>query len=303
MRVSLAASLLMLSGKSIAYFMTHSTAILSDALESLVHGFATGFAALSLWYAAQPADENHPYGHGRIAYFSAGFEGSLVMMASFSIMYSGISAFVTGVELDYIGYGLAITGVLALLNLFLGFSLIHVGKKHDELILVANGRHVLSDMWTSVAAITGLLLVLATGWSWLDPLTALVIGGYIMSEGFRLIRESYRGLMDEMDPAMARQINDILQAAVAEGRITSFHQLRCRQIHKDIWIEVHVLLPGDMRTDDAHDRVLTVERRLMDAFSEKRVHVLTHVEPENHEQAHPHGIGHAANDPLASIGE
>ncbi|MGB0714781.1 MAG: cation diffusion facilitator family transporter, partial [Phycisphaerae bacterium] len=174
MRISLAASALMLSGKSVAYFLTNSTAILSDALESIVHGFATGFAALSLWYAAQPADENHPYGHGRIAYFSAGFEGSLVMMASLSIMYSGVSAFIHGVELDRIGYGLGITGLLACINLVLGYSLIRVGKAHNELILIANGRHVLSDMWTSIAAIVGLVLVVVTGWTWLDPLTALL---------------------------------------------------------------------------------------------------------------------------------
>ncbi|MGB0716650.1 MAG: cation transporter dimerization domain-containing protein, partial [Phycisphaerae bacterium] len=124
-----------------------------------------------------------------------------------------------------------------------------------------------------------------------------------MSEGYGLIRESFRGLMDEMDPKQSRRINEILQEAVAEGRLSGFHQLRCRQIHKELWIEVHVLVPGELRTDEAHERVLKVEKRLIAAFPEERVQVLTHVEPENHELAHPAGDSHAAHDPLASIGE
>jgi cation diffusion facilitator family transporter len=297
MRISLAVSLLMLAGKSLAFFMTHSTAILSDALESLVHGFATGFAAVSLWYASQPADVNHPYGHGRIAYFSAGFEGSLVLAASLSIIITGVLALIQGSQLTSLGTGLAITGGLAAINLVLGFGLIRVGKAHNEIIIIANGRHVLSDMWTSVAAIIGVGLVILTGWSWLDPVTAIIIGVFIMMTALRLLRESFAGLMDEVDPAISAKLTQVLRTAKDEERISGFHQLHCRRINKELWIDVHILVPGELRTDDAHTRVLIVEKRLVDAFPQDAVHVITHVEPDDHDLAHPEGHP-STGDPL-----
>ena len=153
----------MLAGKWTAYAITGSTAILADAAESIVHLAATSFAALSLWYSTRPADADHPYGHGKIAFFSAGFEGALILVASLAILWTAILSFVTGPQLANLGVGVVITAALGLINLGLGLLLIHVGKKHNALVLIANGQHVLSDMWTSLGVAGGVLLVWWTG--------------------------------------------------------------------------------------------------------------------------------------------
>ncbi len=297
MRVSLAASVVMLVGKLLAYYLTHSVALLSDAAESVVHGVATGLATSSLSFSAKPADANHPYGHGRIAYFSAGFEGALVLVASFAVIYSGISGLFHEPQLEHLGVGLAISGGLALINLALGWSLVHVGNKHNSLILIANGKHVFSDMWTTVAAISGLTLVMATGCIWLDPLVAILIGSYIMLTGASLIRKSFAGLMDELDSQTLKKLVGGLQGAVDRGHIVDFHQLRCRKINDQIWIDVHVLVPGNLSTTDAHDRVTQVETSLHELFPNTQVVVTSHIEPADHESAHPGGHD-GISDPL-----
>jgi cation diffusion facilitator family transporter len=289
MNVSLLASIAMLAGKMSAYLLTGSIAILSDALESVVHGVATGLAAFSLWYAARPADANHPYGHGRIAYFSAGFEGALVLTTSIVVIYSGIRALIYGPQLKNLGPGLLIAGSLALINLALGLALIRVGRKHHSLILVANGTHVLSDMWTTVAAIAGVGLVMLTGVTHLDPVTAVLLGLYIMYTGATLIRQSVSGLMDELDPATSNRIIEALNTSVRDGLIAKFHQLKWRRINDEIWIDTHLLVPGELTTIQAHTRASEVESRIRSRFPEDRVHVLSHVEPEDHESAHPGG--------------
>ena len=190
MGISLAVSLLMLAGKLTAYFLTGSAAILADASESVVHLAATGFAAYSLWYSMQPADDCHPYGHGRISFFSAGFEGALVFVASFAVIGSGLYELWRGPEVEKIGLGLAITICLAVINLALGITLVTVGRRNSSIVLVANGKHVLTDVYTTAAAIVGLALVLLTGRDILDPLSAILIGFLIMAGGFSLLRSA-----------------------------------------------------------------------------------------------------------------
>lgn len=287
--ISLLASVLMLVGKLSAYFLTHSAAIFSDAAESVVHGVATGFAAFSLWYAAHPPDERHPYGHGRIAYFSAGFEGALVVAAAITVVWNGVVGLIRGPELSHLGVGIAISGVLAAINLVLGLALVREGRKHNALILVANGQHVLSDMWTTVAAIIGIALVMLTGQEWLDPLAALIIGGWIMLSGFSLVRQSISGLMDAVDPALMAQLSDELRRHVERNFIAGFHQLRCRRLNDQLWVDVHVLVPGDMRASDAHMHATQVEESIRGSLPDYTVHITSHIEPDDHEAAHPDG--------------
>lgn len=289
MAVSLGASVLMLAGKLTAYFLTDSAAIFSDAAESVVHGVATGFAAFSLWLAARPPDTSHPYGHGRIAYLSAGFEGGLVLAASVAVIYSGIDAFLHERALRQLGVGLTICGALALVNLALGVSLVLVGKSHASIILIANGRHVLSDMWTTVAAILGVGLVLLTGEPWLDPLTALVIGLFILYSGMQIIRSSIRGLMDEASSELSAKLVGVLDRAVEERVISEYHQLRFRKVNDEIWVEVHVLVPGEFSVSEAHARVDRVENAIRHRFEGQPVRITSHVEPADHESAHPEG--------------
>lgn len=287
--VSLAASVVMLAGKLLAYFLTHSAAIFSDAAESVVHGAATGLAAYSVWYAARPADRCHPYGHGRIAYFSAGAEGALVFAASLAVLWSGVESLVHGQTLRNLGLGSGIAGGLALINLGLGLTLVRIGRKHNALILEANGKHVLSDMWTTVAALAGVGLVMLTGLTWLDPAAALLIGAYIMYSGVSLLRRSVSGLMDKVDPALAETLVASLRAQKQSGSIADFHEVRCRRLDDQIWVDLHVLVPGEVPMSDAHARVTRLETAVRASFPRDKVQITSHIEPADHEAAHPGG--------------
>jgi cation diffusion facilitator family transporter len=289
MIISLSASVLMLVGKVTAYVISHSAAIFSDAAESMVHGVATGLATFSLWYSSRPADAKHPYGHGRIAYFSAGFEGALVVLAGITVVYSSIRAWIEGRPLDHLGAAIGISAVLALINLFLGAALIRVGRRTNTLILVANGRHVLSDMWTTAASILGVSLVWVTGNLWLDPFVAICLGVYIFFTGAMLLRDSFIGLMDQIDPEITIRIVEVLQKGVDDGVISEFHQLRCRQLNDEIWAEVHLLVPGELAVSEGHARATRMEKAIRANWPQQDVYITSHVEPADHDAAHPGG--------------
>lgn len=297
MTVSLLAAVVMLAGKLTAYFVTHSAAIFADAAESVVHGTATLLAAFSLWYANQPADAAHPYGHGRIVYFSAGFEGALIATTALVVLWSGARGLFVEVEVSHLAFGMGISLVLAVINLVLGLALLRVGRRHNALVLVANGKHVLSDMLTTLAAMSGVGLVMLTGYRLFDPLAALLIGVLILVSGLRLLREAYAGLMDEVAPDVLDQLAGELQHQRDTGRIAGFHQLRCRHMNDQLWVDVHVLIPGDVPTREAHSRVTLMEEALHALPLKDELHVTSHIEPADHTAAHPEG--HSETDPRA----
>ena len=296
MGASLAVAVLMLVGKLVAFHISGSMAILSDAAESVVHIVATGIAGLSLWYSRQPASKQHPYGHGKIAFFSAGFEGALILSAALYIIFVSIQALIFGVELKNLGEGLAITAFLALVNLALGLFLVYVGKRSNALILVANGHHVLTDMWTSLGVLGGVGIVWLTDIVWLDPVVAMAAGLNILYVAGSLIRQSFRGLLDQADRASTEKLLACLNKAAEEGIIAGFHQLRHRHSNDVMWIEVHMLLPGDVTLREAHRCATKVEDRIEALFSDYKVHLTTHLEPMRHHMAHPDGHG-GINDP------
>ena len=289
MGISLAVAMLMLAGKLTAYYLTGSSAIMSDAVESVVHIIATGIAAFSLWFSHQSACERHPYGHGKIAYFSAGFEGALILTAAVFIMYTAIRALILGAELHDLHIGIALTGLLAATNLALGIFLITVGKRKNALILVSNGKHVLTDVWTSAGVVIGVTIVWLTGIPWLDPLVAFFVGANILYGAWSLMNRSFRGLLDEADPNLTNRLLACLQDNVTNGHLLGFHQLRHRQSNDVMWVEVHMLLSDDLATGEAHVKVTETEESVRSKFPEYNVYITSHVEPVHHEDAHPGG--------------
>lgn len=277
----------MLAGKLTAAAITGSAAIYSDAAESVIHLFATGFAAFSLWYASTPADESHPYGHGKIAYFASAVEGLLILVAALTILYTAIQDLVRGPSLDRLGTGLYILLGLTLVNLGLGAYLVHTGRKHNSLVLVSNGQHVLTDMWTSVGVIGGVALVWLTGIEWLDPVAAILVALNILWTAGQLLRRSVYGLMEKADPESTARIFNVLNEALENETIVNFHQVRYRRVSDEVWIEYHLLFPGKMSIEEAHARSHAVEDEIATLFPRAEVHVTAHLEPARHDEAHP----------------
>lgn len=289
MAASLVVSMLMLAGKVTAYLITGSAAIYSDALESVIHLLATGFAGFSLWYAVRPEDDGHPYGHGKIAYLSSGFEGGLILLAALAILYEAVRALVAGPELRQLDVGLLITAGLCLVNLVLGWTLVQVGRRTNSLVLQANGQHVLTDMWTSLGVLVGVFLVWMTDTRWLDPVVAILVALNILWTAFHLMKQAVAGLLEAVDPAETRLLVTQLEQARATGTIQDYHQLRHRKVNDRMFIEYHLLFPGDLPLTEAHQRSHVVEAALTAAFPGYQVFVTAHLEPEAHERAHPAG--------------
>ena len=300
MRASLAVAVLMLVGKLWAYFITGSTAILSDALESVVHLGATAMAGFSLWYAAQPPDRQHPYGHGKIAYFSSGFEGAMILLAAVFILIEGTKALILGPELQKLGTGLLITGTLGLINLFLGLYLVRTGRKTNTLVLVSNGRHVLTDMWTSLGVLVGVGLVCVTDILWPESVVAILLGRTCMRTAFGLMGTAYSGLMESVNPEESGKVLEALEKAKAEGKIDDYHQLRHRRVNNQVWIEAHFSMPDNLSLEEAHRRATFVESVLDDLFEDDIVQVTSHLEPASHE--HPKTPTHALPHSLSGAG-
>jgi cation diffusion facilitator family transporter len=289
MAASLGTAVLMLVGKMAAYWLTGSTAIFSDALESVIHIAATGMAAYSLWFTTQPADRDHPYGHGKFAYFSAGFEGALILIASVMIIYVAVKALILGPELRQLDLGVGITFVLAMVNLALGLFLVATGRRTNTLVLEANGKHVLTDMWTSLGVVVGVTLVYFTHLTWLDPVVAILAASNIVFSGGGLLGQAFQGLMEKADQRDSAVLVCGLEQAVTEGLIGGFHQLRHRRVNDQVYVDAHLLLPGRLSLEEAHHRASEVEARMAALFPEDRVWMTSHLEPEEHEAVHPGG--------------
>jgi cation diffusion facilitator family transporter len=260
--LSLVIATLILAAKYQAYRMTGSTAVLSDALESIVNVLAAVFALGGLIFAGRPADRNHPYGHGKIEFFSAAFEGGLIAFASILIVYEAVRTLVSGPDVRQIGAGLLIVLGSGLVNLALGIYLVRTGRRYVSLTLVADGQHVLADVWTSAGVIVGLGLVHLTGRAWLDPLVALLVAFWLMSTGFRLVRHAAGGLLDEEDPLLLKRVLDALQKYVGGG-VIRVHHLRAIRSGRFQHVEAHLVVPEFWSVERAHDLSEDVAARVM----------------------------------------
>jgi len=285
MRLSLIIGLVMLVGKTGAYFLTHSAAILSDAAESVIHVVAVAFAAFSLRLSARPAAPQFLYGYERITFFSAGFEGAMIIVAAIVILVAAIEKWIAGLQLENLGVGTLLILAAGVLNAGLGYYLLRVGRRTHSLILEANGKHVLTDSWTSFGVVAGLGLVLLTGWKPFDPLVAIAVAVNILWSGGHLVWRSAVGLLDYSDPNAGRQIRDKLDAICADLGI-QYHGVRYRTTGYRQIIEVHLLFPRLTPVSEAH-RLATILEERLPAELGMPAEVVTHLEAvEDHADVH-----------------
>jgi len=285
MRLSLIFGLVMLIGKTAAYFMTHSAAIFSDAAESVIHVIAVGFASFSLRLSTKPASDQFLYGYERITFFSAGFEGAMIIVAAIAILVESIRKWIAGLQLEHLGTGALLVLMAGILNAGLGYYLLRTGRRTNSLILEANGKHVLTDSWTSFGVVGGLGLVLLTHWKPFDPLVAIVVAVNILWSGGHLVWRSAVGLLDYSDPKAGRKIRDKLDAICSELAI-QYHGVRFRTTGYRQIIEVHLLFPHWTSVSEAHRFATIVEERLPVELGVP-TEVITHLESlEDHADVH-----------------
>jgi len=273
--VSVAVGIILLVGKFVAAALTGSAAILSDALESIINVVASGFAFYSIALSDIPPDRSHPYGHGKVESFSAGFEGALIILAALAILWQALPGFFSPPPLLQLNLGIVIVLASACVNAGLGLFLIRTGKHSHSLALTADGRHVLTDSYTSVGVVLGLLLVRLTGWAVFDSLTACAVALNILVSGTRLLRISVSHLMDASDEAVLRDIVDTLHSNQRPEWI-ELHQLRSWHSGERHHIDFHLTLPRYWDLEQGHATNTEIEEQLIKRFhgqSEAIIHL------------------------------
>jgi len=260
--VSIAVSAALLAAKYQAYRLTGSTAILSDALESIVNVVAAVFALGGIVFAGRPADRNHPYGHGKIEFFSAAFEGGLIAFAAVLIVWEVLQSLIRGPEVRAVDLGVSIVLGAGVVNLLLGWYLIREGRRHESLTLIADGRHVLADFHTSAGIVVGLLLVRFTGIAWLDPAVAAVVAVNLLWTGVRLVRVAASGLLDEEDTGLLDRLLGVLQPYLGHG-VIRVHHLRAIRAGRFHHVDAHLVVPEFWTVERSHDLAEDLGERVM----------------------------------------
>lgn len=274
--LSIGAALATLGLKLLAWWLTGSVGLLSDALESLVNLAAAIFALLALWVAARPPDDDHAFGHTKVEYFSSGIEGALILLASAGIGWNAVERLLHPHALQAVGVGLLISIVASLVNLVVARILMHAGRAAHSVTLQADAHHLMTDVWTSAAVVVAVALVSWTGWQWLDPAVGLLLAGHILWMGVRLVRESMLGLMDTGLPAEEmKAIREVLERYARDG--VEHHALRTRQAGAWRFMSVHVLVPGEWTVSRGHELMEQIENDIR--LRVPRLTVLTHLEP------------------------
>lgn len=274
---SLVVGLGLMAGKFYAYALTGSAAILSDALESIVNVVAAAFALVSIVLAAKSPDPSHPYGHGKIEYFSAGFEGALIILAALGIFYEALPRVFVPRVLPRLETGLLLVLAISLVNLALGLTLVQVGRRTRSLALVADGKHILTDVYTSAGVLGGLALALWTGWYWIDGAAAILVALNILYTGAQLLKESSAGIMDASDPDLLEEIAAILREHRKDLWI-DVHRLRARRSGDWVFVDFHLILPRDLPLEKGHQEVKELEH-IFNAKYQGMADVLIHLDP------------------------
>lgn len=277
--LSISAAVVTIGLKFYAYRVTGSMGLLSDALESFVNLFAALFALIMLNLSQKPADEKHEFGHSKAEYFSSATEGALILVASFSIIWSAVPRLIHPQPIENVQTGLLFSLLAAVVNLVVGLVLVNQGKKKQSILVEADGRHLLTDVATSVGVIAGVVIVHYTDWYIIDPIIAILVAIHILYIGYKLISRSASGLMDAAIPE-----EDIERIATyldsLKTRQIEYHSLLTRVAGQRKFIVVHVLVPGEWSVKKGHDYADEIEETIVNMFDEP-VTVQTHLEPVN----------------------
>ena len=274
--ISIGASLLTIVLKTIAYKLTGSVGLLSDAIESLVNLAGGIMALMMLKIAARPADNEHAYGHNKAEYFSSGVEGTLILVAAASIAYAAYGRLLDPKPLEQVGLGLIVSVAASGINLATALLMMRVGRKRNSITLEANGHHLMTDVWTSVGVLAAVGAVAFTGWTRLDPIVAFIVAANIVWTGVKIVRRSVAGLMDASLPTT--DIDSIKKVfAEHETAGIKFHALRTRQAGMRKFVSIDVLVPGAWSVQQGHDLVEKIEAEIRAVVSESSV--FTHLEP------------------------
>ncbi len=274
--VGLVFSLALTAAKWTAYGLTGSTAVLSDAIESFVNVLSSSFVLYAVWLSAQPRDDDHPYGHGKVEYFSAGFEGALVLFAAVAIGIVGVLRLIEPHAPENLGWGAALEAVIAVVTLVFGQALIGAGRRHESPSLIADGIHVRADAITTAAVILGMFATWATGKIWMDAAFAVGVSVWLAVSGVRVVRSAVAGLMDEANPELLGRIGGSLEEVRESGWIAP-HHAKVHRLGRTVHVDLHMVFPRFWTIEAVHDASVVVDRRLVDEFGEG-TEIMLHME-------------------------
>ena len=276
--LSLLVSVLLTAAKFTAYFLTHSVAILSDALESIINVVAGAFASYSIYLAGKPRDANHPYGHGKVEFFSIGFEGAMIFIAGCLILVKAGQYFMGASQLHGITQGIWLIGATTVVNLLLGQYLVRTGRKLSSITISGNGQHIMTDVYSSVGLIAALVVIHYTGWAWVDPAVSVIMGLLILRKGYQLLRRSISGLMDETDMQFVDRVIQILNANRRAAWI-DVHNMRVQQYGTNYHIDCHLTMPYYLELSQAHDELKAIEALVNRELPGGEVEFFIHTDP------------------------
>lgn len=281
--LSIAAALATIALKTLAWWLTGSVGLLSDALEGTVNLAGATLMLAMLVVASRPPDDNHAYGYSKAEYFASGFEGTLIVIAASLIAYAAVERLVSPRPLDNVGAGLVVSAAASAINYAVARRLFAASSRYKSIALEADAQHLMTDVWTSAGVVIGVAAVALTGWLWLDPLIALAVAANIVWSGVKLVKRSLSGLLDRALPPHERQaLQRILDRYRTQG--IDFHALRTRQAGARSFVSMHVLVPAQWSVAQGHDLAHRVEHEVRQALP--GVTVLTHIEPLGHPESY-----------------
>lgn len=277
-RLSFILSAIICTIKFVAWFVTGSLLILSDALESIINVVAAAFAWYSIYLSNKPKDKEHPYGHGKIEFFSIGFEGAMILIAGFGILIQAVLFFFNPTPVQELTTGLWLTLAGGIANFSLGYFLVQKGKKLNSLTLLGNGKHILSDSYTSIGVLIAIVLIMWTGYQWIDPLASVLAAAIIIFTGFKLMRKSVQGLMDEVDMKIVDELVGILKEQRHVNWI-DMHNLRVQRYGNYYHVDCHVTMPYYFSLEEVHEEITSLDKILNAKFQKGSIEFFIHTDP------------------------